>query len=94
MFIFWVGFLWSRKREAIPATFSLHNDRRTRESLDYLNMNHREVVLIVEKWMMYIFSSILKRYTEIRGNVEERHMNRISGKHMLISWAAQSKHQM
>lgn len=94
MFIFWVGFLWSRKREAIPATFSLHNDRRTCESLDYLNMNHREVVLIVEKWMMYIFSSILKRYTEIRGNVEERHMNRISGKHMLISWAAQSKHQM
>ena len=35
--------------------------------MDYLNMNHREVVLIVEKWMMYIFSSILKRYTANNG---------------------------
>lgn len=78
MFIFRVGFLGSRKTEAIPESFSLHNHRRVCESLDYLNMSHREVVLILQTWTMYIFSFILKMYIEMWGNVEKRHMNRVT----------------
>lgn len=46
-------------------------------------VNHKVVVLILEKGGMQIFSLHLKSYLEICGNVEESHIHKENGKHIL-----------